>query len=191
MLTVLLTIVHVVVCFVLIMVVLLQTGKRADLAGAFGGGGSQTAFGARGAATFLSRMTAWCAVIFMGTSMSLAILYTANRGGGSVLDTAPDAGQRPSSAPSRAPGGTPRPGSVPGSPESAPSPGGPDAPANAPPAGAPAPPVPSAPSGGAAPAGGQNQSGSPAPSKGKAPAGSRAPSAGQTPQGSKAPPSGK
>jgi len=56
-LNVLLLIVHVAVCLMLILVVLLQTGKRADLAGAFGGGGSQTAFGARGAATFLSKST--------------------------------------------------------------------------------------------------------------------------------------
>ena len=54
---VLLTIIHILVCTVLILTVLLQTGKRADLAGAFGGGGSQTAFGARGAATFLSKAT--------------------------------------------------------------------------------------------------------------------------------------
>ena len=59
MLYTLLVILYVIVCLFLIVVVLLQTGKRADLAGAFGGGGSQTAFGARGAATFLSRMTTW------------------------------------------------------------------------------------------------------------------------------------
>src|SRR5437867_13434311 len=75
MLTVLLTIVHVVVCIVLIMVVLLQTGKRADLAGAFGGGGSQTAFGARGAATFLSKATTWSAIIFMLTSIILGVRF--------------------------------------------------------------------------------------------------------------------
>src|SRR2546426_7166254 len=75
MLTVLFTIVHVVVCFVLILVVLLQTGKRADLAGAFGGGGSQTAFGARGAATFLSKATTWSAIIFMLTSIILGMHF--------------------------------------------------------------------------------------------------------------------
>ena len=57
----------------LIAVVLLQTGKRADLAGAFGGGGSQTAFGTRGAATFLSRMTTVFAVLFMVLSLALSI----------------------------------------------------------------------------------------------------------------------
>ena len=58
----LLVILHIIVCFVLILVVLLQTGKGADLAGAFGGGGSQTALGSRGAATFLSKATTASAV---------------------------------------------------------------------------------------------------------------------------------
>ena len=89
MLTVLLTIVHVVVAVFLILVVLLQTGKRADLAGAFGGGGSQTAFGARGAATLLSRLTAWSAGIFMVTSLLLSLMASSGGGGGSVLDTVP------------------------------------------------------------------------------------------------------
>src|ERR1700732_3639740 len=60
-------------CLVLIIVVLLQSGKAADLAGAFGGAGSQTAFGPRGAATFLSKATTWCAIMFMLTSMHLTI----------------------------------------------------------------------------------------------------------------------
>ena len=64
-LTLLLVVLHIAVSLVLILVVLLQTGKRADLAGAFGGGGSQTAFGARGAATFLSKATTISAVVFM------------------------------------------------------------------------------------------------------------------------------
>ena len=63
-----LEIIHVVVCLLLILIVLLQSGKSADLAGAFGGGGSQTAFGARGTATFLSKLTTGAAVIFMITS---------------------------------------------------------------------------------------------------------------------------
>src|SRR5580765_6892738 len=75
MLTLLILLVHIVVCLVLILVVLLQTGKRADLAGAFGGGGSQTAFGARGAATFLSKATTWSAIIFMVTSIWLEIRF--------------------------------------------------------------------------------------------------------------------
>jgi preprotein translocase subunit SecG len=75
---------HVLVSVFLILVVLLQTGKGADLAGAFGGGGSQTAFGSRGAATVLSKMTTIAAVLFMVTSFSLAV-YSA-RGSASVLD---------------------------------------------------------------------------------------------------------
>ena len=66
-----LEIIHVVVCLLLILIVLLQSGKSADLAGAFGGGGSQTAFGARGTATFLSKLTTGAAVIFMITSFTL------------------------------------------------------------------------------------------------------------------------
>ncbi len=76
----LLTIVHVLVCLFLIIVVLLQSGKAADLAGAFGGMGSQTAFGPRGAATLLSKSTTGAAVLFMVTSISLGILQ-GNRGG--------------------------------------------------------------------------------------------------------------
>jgi len=77
--------VHVIVCFILIGVVLLQHGKSADLAGAFGGAGSQTAFGPRGAATLLSKMTAICAVIFMITSLSLAIMTSRHISGGSSV----------------------------------------------------------------------------------------------------------
>jgi preprotein translocase subunit SecG len=79
------TIIHILVCFVLILVVLLQSGKAADLAGAFGGMGSQTAFGARGAATVLSKTTTICAVIFMLTSLGLAIMVMRYRGVASVL----------------------------------------------------------------------------------------------------------
>jgi preprotein translocase subunit SecG len=68
------TIIHVVICLVLIIAVLLQSGKAADLAGAFGGVGSQTAFGPRGTATILSKVTTIGAVLFMITSMSLWVL---------------------------------------------------------------------------------------------------------------------
>src|SRR6202140_5088426 len=64
---------HVMVCGLLIIVVLLQSGEAADLAGAFGGAGSQTAFGPRGAATFLSKATTWCAIMFMLTSMAMTM----------------------------------------------------------------------------------------------------------------------
>jgi preprotein translocase subunit SecG len=66
--------VHVIVCLFLIGVILLQQGKSADLAGAFGGQGSQTAFGPRSAANLLTRMTTWAAIIFMVTSIGLTIL---------------------------------------------------------------------------------------------------------------------
>jgi len=78
---------HVIVCIFLIIVVLLQSGKAADLAGAFGGMGSQTAFGPRGSATLLSKATTVSAVIFMITSMTLSIMATRSAGlGTSVLE---------------------------------------------------------------------------------------------------------
>ena len=77
---ILLTTVHVLVCAILIVVVLLQHGKSADIAATFGGAGSQTAFGPRGTATLLSRVTTWCAIIFMLTSISLTLLSTRNHG---------------------------------------------------------------------------------------------------------------
>jgi preprotein translocase subunit SecG len=73
-------VIHVVVCFFLIGVVLLQQGKSADLAGTFGGQGSQTAFGPRAAANLLTKMTAWAAGIFMVTSLGLTILYLRSSG---------------------------------------------------------------------------------------------------------------
>src|SRR5271155_5070126 len=74
-------------CLVLIIVVLLQSGKAADLAGAFGGAGSQTAFGPRGAANFLSRATTWCAAMFMATSLVLALRQSSAPGSiGSVFE---------------------------------------------------------------------------------------------------------
>jgi preprotein translocase subunit SecG len=85
--------VHIIVCIFLIIVVLLQSGKAADLAGAFGGMGSQTAFGPRGSATLLSKATTFSAVLFMVTSLSLSILATRNAGlGTSVLETTPQKG---------------------------------------------------------------------------------------------------
>ena len=78
---------HVAVCFVLIIVIMLQSGSAADLAGAFGGAGSQTAFGPRGATTFLSRATTWCAIVFMLTSLTLSIKRTPGQvGSGSILE---------------------------------------------------------------------------------------------------------
>src|ERR1700734_4438846 len=71
--TVILVTLHIAVCFVLILVIMLQSGSAADLAGAFGGAGSQTAFGPRGAATLLSKATTWCAIMFMVTSFTLSV----------------------------------------------------------------------------------------------------------------------
>ena len=90
MLSILLTLLHIAVALFLIAVVLLQTGKRADMAGAFGGGGSQTAFGTRGAATALSKMTTAAAVVFMLTSIALSIASSRSRGStDSVLEQVP------------------------------------------------------------------------------------------------------
>ncbi len=71
-----LTILHVISALVLIMVVLLQSGKAGDLASAFGGTSSQTAFGVRSAATVLTKATATAAIVFMLTSLGLAIFYS-------------------------------------------------------------------------------------------------------------------
>jgi preprotein translocase subunit SecG len=103
---ILLLILHVIVCLFLIIVVLLQSGKAADLAGAFGGMGSQTAFGPRGSATLLSKATTISAVLFMITSLSLSILATRSAGlGTSVLETSPR-----TSVPKKAPAPIPIPG---------------------------------------------------------------------------------
>jgi preprotein translocase subunit SecG len=81
----LITTIHIIVCFFIIVVVLLQSGKSGDISAAFGGQGSQTAFGPRGAASALSKATTWSAVAFMVTSITLSV-YASKRGGpGSVL----------------------------------------------------------------------------------------------------------
>lgn len=82
---ILLVIIHVIVCLFLIGVVLIQQGKSADLASAFGGQGSQTAFGPRGAANLLTRLTTWSAVIFMLTSIALTIAMSHSTANRSVL----------------------------------------------------------------------------------------------------------
>jgi preprotein translocase subunit SecG len=101
-------------CLVLIVVVLLQSGKAADLAGAFGGAGSQTAFGPRGAATVLSQATTWCAVMFMVCAMALALRSdrSAGQGGSVIYDrakpaTKPAPPQTPAPTPEKAPAATP------------------------------------------------------------------------------------
>ena len=106
---ILITIIHIVVCLILVVVVLLQSGKAADLAGAFGGMGSQTVFGPRGSATVLSKATTISAIVFMITSLTLSIMAT-RAGGAATPDllkkAIPAAGQKgPAPAPV-APGGS-------------------------------------------------------------------------------------
>src|SRR6266516_4942351 len=86
-------------CLVLVIVVLLQSGKAADLAGAFGGAGSQTAFGPRGAANVLSKATTWCAVMFMLCAMALVLRSDkAVEQGGSILQKVSQPAPKPAPA---------------------------------------------------------------------------------------------
>jgi preprotein translocase subunit SecG len=115
---------HVLACLFLIAVVLLQQGKGQDLASAFGGGGTQTAFGPRGSATVLSRATTILAGVFMVTSLALSIIRPGRSG---VLDQVPAAAATPTpaataapasvppapAAPAEAPAGTPAPAASP------------------------------------------------------------------------------
>ncbi len=78
--------VHILVCFFIIIVVLLQSGKSGDISAAFGGQGSQTAFGPRGAASALARATTWSAIAFMITSITLSVYSTRRGGPASVVD---------------------------------------------------------------------------------------------------------
>jgi preprotein translocase subunit SecG len=114
---------HVVICGLLIVVIMLQSGEAADLAGAFGGAGSQTAFGPRGAATFLSKATTWCAIMFMLTSMALTMHQnsTAGPAGSSVLQQFSKTSKSAPAAP------------APAAPASAPAPAAPAPTAPAPP----------------------------------------------------------
>ena|SRR6266852_2122475 len=99
-------------CLVLIIVVLLQSGKAADLAGAFGGAGSQTAFGPRGAATILSQATTWCAIMFMICAMALVLRTDkAVDQGGSILQKVSKPAPKPApatSTPAKSPAVTPQ-----------------------------------------------------------------------------------
>jgi len=144
---ILITIVHIIVCLILVVVVLLQSGKAADLAGAFGGMGSQTVFGPRGSATVLSKATTISAIAFMFTSLTLSILAT--RAGSSTPDVLkkaiPASGQKapiPVPVPSQAPTGGTAPitvtpgevGGAKGKPFTIPTPGATQPPATQPPA---------------------------------------------------------
>ena len=92
---ILLVILHVIVCLFLVGVVLIQQGKSADLAGAFGGQGSQTAFGPRGAANLLTRLTTWSAIIFMLTSIALTVVMSRSTSNRSVLSDVPSSQSTP------------------------------------------------------------------------------------------------
>jgi len=100
----LIVVLHVIACLFLIAVVLLQQGKGQDLASAFGGGGTQTAFGPRGSATVLSRATTILAGLFMVTSLALSMVRPQASG---VLDQVPEAAASPTPAASAAPVTTP------------------------------------------------------------------------------------
>lgn len=92
---------HVIVCLFLIGVVLVQQGRSADLAGAFGGQGSQTAFGPRAAANVLTRLTTWSSVIFMVTSLTLTIMYMRGNRTSSVLGNEPTQTQQAPAKPAK------------------------------------------------------------------------------------------
>jgi len=100
----LITTIHIIVCFFIIIVVLLQSGKSGDISAAFGGQGSQTAFGPRGAASALSRATTWSAVAFMLTSITLSIYASKHGGPKSVLG---DLSKQPVKSQPAAPAKTP------------------------------------------------------------------------------------
>lgn len=103
--TALLTIIHVIVCLVLVVAILLQSGKAADLAGAFGGGGSQTAFGPRSTQSLMSRITTICAIIFMITSLGLWI-FSDMGGASAVKDLAAPAPSKTEEPAATPPAGT-------------------------------------------------------------------------------------
>jgi preprotein translocase subunit SecG len=110
---------HIIVCLTLMLVVLLQSGEAADLAGAFGGAGSQTTFGPRGAATFLTKATTWCAVMFLFTSMALT-MHVSTRGGAGGAHSILQEFSKPTSSKTPAPINVPL--TLPMSPTPAPAP---------------------------------------------------------------------
>jgi preprotein translocase subunit SecG len=120
----LITVIHVIVCLLMVSIILLQHGKGADIGAAFGGG-SHTLFGARGATTFLAKVTLTCAAIFMVTSITLAI-SARHKAGTSVIDQMGetqdffDQSTAPAELPDLTPGAAPEGGAAP---EPAPAPG--------------------------------------------------------------------
>ena len=90
---------HIIVCIALILIVLLQTGKGADMGAAFGGGSSQTLFGSTGASTFLSKATTAAAVVFMLTSLTLAYM-SGNQSASTIMQDTPAPIEQPAAVPS-------------------------------------------------------------------------------------------
>ena len=115
--SVLIVIIHILVCLALIGIVLLQAGKGADIGAAFGAGSSQTMFGTRGAATFLQKATVTAAVTFMVTSLALTFISNRSKSSSVVKQSVPAAPQAPgTSAPPAAPVAPATPGALPGLP---------------------------------------------------------------------------
>lgn len=98
MITTILLIIHVIVCIALVMIVLLQTGKGADMGSAFGGGSSQTLFGSTGASTFLSKATTVVVIVFMLTSLGLAYISSHRIGDSVVMEQKSPADKQPAPA---------------------------------------------------------------------------------------------
>jgi preprotein translocase subunit SecG len=127
-----LIIIHIIVCLALIMIVLLQTGKGADMGAAFGGGSSQTLFGSSGASTFLTKATTFAAVIFMLTSLTLAYRSGHRTSDSIIQDTRPPIEQpvapdpTPDQIPDQTPENAPQQESSPPAEQPAASPGGSD-----------------------------------------------------------------
>ena len=99
--SILVIVIHIIVCVALIMIVLLQTGKGADMGAAFGGGSSQTLFGSSGASTFLSKATTVAAVVFMLTSLTLAYM-SGNQKASTIMENGPAPVEQPATAPAGA-----------------------------------------------------------------------------------------
>ncbi|HUI83221.1 MAG TPA: preprotein translocase subunit SecG [Candidatus Binatia bacterium] len=105
----LITTIHIIVCAFLIIIVLLQSGQSGDIAAAFGGMGSQTAFGTRTAATVLTKATTWAAVIFMLTSITLSISARRSHRPGSILEGSRPASIKPAPPTQKPPAPEPQP----------------------------------------------------------------------------------
>ena len=107
--SILVILLHIIVCIALIMIVLLQTGKGADMGAAFGGGSSQTLFGSTGASTFLSKATTVAAIVFMLTSLTLAYM-SGRQPTSTIMENVPAPIEQPAEQPAAPPAGAEAPG---------------------------------------------------------------------------------